>query len=226
MKYLQEKKKDEEKEPNLNEFFDVKNQMMTSQIQCFKYNTTLDKKIQSSTIFDAFLSLSQDGREIIITNRKPLGEQKADHEGHLHSHDEEDSYGSTEEVEKKEDDVPCILNQLDQEDVEAMRKQEEEEENEFAFKNVKSSASCMLSEIDSFLFGGCSSRFWMLRKHINSQTRTELDKVPFYSWNCITLKLGRRDVDLVIKDDKQMQLFLKFLIYSLKTLDGVKGSAT
>ena len=83
-----------------------------------------------------------------------------------------------------------------------MRKKEEEDENEFAFKNAKSSASCKLSEIESFLFGGCSSRFWMLRKHINSMTRSELDKLPFYSWNCITLKLARRDVDLVIKDDK------------------------
>lgn len=65
----------------------------------------------------------------------------------------------------------------------------------------------------------------MLRKHINSLTRDQLKNIPFYSWNCITLKLRRRDVDLVIKDDKQMLIFLKFLIYSLKTLNGVKDSA-
>jgi superfamily I DNA and RNA helicase len=39
------------------------------------------------------------------------------------------------------------------------------------------------------------------------------------------IKLERRDIDLVIKDEKQMRIFVRFLIYSLKTLDGVKGSA-
>lgn len=83
------------------------------------------------------------------------------------------------------------------------------------FELVKSSASCHISEINSFIYGGSSSRFWMLRKHINSFARNELHKVPFFNWNCITLRLDRRDVDLVIKDDDQMAIFVKFLIYSL-----------
>ena len=65
----------------------------------------------------------------------------------------------------------------------------------------------------------------MLRKHINSFSRDELEKIPFHSWDCITLRLDRRDVDLVIKDEKQMSTFVKFLIYSLQTLDGQKESA-
>jgi len=65
----------------------------------------------------------------------------------------------------------------------------------------------------------------MLRKHINCLAKEELYTIPFYSWNCITLKLKRRDVDLVIRDEKQMEIFLKFLIYSLRTVDGVKNSA-
>jgi hypothetical protein len=32
-------------------------------------------------------------------------------------------------------------------------------------------------------------------------------------------------VDLVIEDDTQMMIFLKFLIYYLKTIDGKKDSA-
>lgn len=44
----------------------------------------------------------------------------------------------------------------------------------------------------------------MLRKHINSMSKQELKDLPFHSWNCITLQLGRRDVDLVIKDENQM----------------------
>jgi hypothetical protein len=37
--------------------------------------------------------------------------------------------------------------------------------------------------------------------------------------------LKHRDVDLVINDEKQMEILLKFLIYTTRTLDGSKGSA-
>lgn len=48
---------------------------------------------------------------------------------------------------------------------------------------------------------------------------------PFYSWECISVDLGYRDVDLVIRCEKNMQRFLKFIISGMKTLDGRKGSA-
>jgi len=76
------------------------------------------------------------------------------------------------------------------------------EDEKSQFFEVQSSASCKISEIDAFIVGGFSSRFWVVRKHINSLNREDLKKVPFYSWNCITLKMGRRDVDLVIKNEK------------------------
>lgn len=98
--------------------------------------------------------------------------------------------------------------------------------DEIEFKEAESNASCRFSEIEGIIFGGMSSRFWMLRKHINSLDSESLKKLPFYSWNCITLQLKRRDIDLVIKDDASMELFLKFLIYQLKTMDGSRGSAT
>ena len=65
----------------------------------------------------------------------------------------------------------------------------------------------------------------MLRKHINSMTAKELQKLPFYSWQCITLKFAGRDVDLVICDDKDMDLLLRHLIHSLYTIDGRRDSA-
>lgn len=64
-----------------------------------------------------------------------------------------------------------------------------------------SSASTPIKEIEAFVFGPQSSRFWMLRKHINSMTKYELERLPFHAWNCISLVLGNRTVDLVIKDD-------------------------
>lgn len=42
-----------------------------------------------------------------------------------------------------------------------------EHENLVEFKEFRSKASCKLSDIRGFIYGGFSSRFWMLRKHIN-----------------------------------------------------------
>tara|TARA_B110000285_G_scaffold78402_1_gene90278 strand:+ start:1132 stop:1653 length:522 start_codon:yes stop_codon:yes gene_type:complete len=55
--------------------------------------------------------------------------------------------------------------------------------------------------------------------------REELKQLPFHSWNCITIKSGRRDIDLVIKNEKHMVELQKFLIYSLNTLNGIRNSA-
>lgn len=80
------------------------------------------------------------------------------------------------------------------------------------FKTEKSMSSCNISDITDFHVGGTNSRFWMLRKHINSMTAMQLRSLPFYSWQCITLKFPGRDVDLVICEDKDMDLLLRHLI--------------
>jgi hypothetical protein len=47
-------------------------------------------------------------------------------------------------------------------------------------KFKKSSCSCHVDEIQGIIFGGISSRFWMLRKHINSLIDVSLLKnFPF-----------------------------------------------
>jgi hypothetical protein len=48
--------------------------------------------------------------------------------------------------------------------------------------------------------------------------------VPFYAWQCITLQLEHRDLDLVIKDEKDMDNLLMILIDAIKTVDGNRGS--
>ena len=65
----------------------------------------------------------------------------------------------------------------------------------------------------------------MLRKHFNSMSKRELSRVPFHSWNCISIDMGRREVDLVIKCGGSMKLFIKFLVRNLRTVDGKRGSA-
>ena len=55
--------------------------------------------------------------------------------------------------------------------------------------------------------------------------KSEYQNLPFYAWQCISLQTADRTIDLVIKDEKQMAIFLQFMIWSLKTVDGKSGSA-
>ena len=48
---------------------------------------------------------------------------------------------------------------------------------------------------------------------------------PFFAWQCITLQISGRSVDLVIKDDHDMNVFLRFLVQALNTMDGYVNSA-
>ena len=91
----------------------------------------------------------------------------------------------------------------------------------------KSHASCNLDEIEGIIFGGFNSRFWMLRKHVNMTPSGELNNLPFYCWNCITLLLPHRcgDVDLVIKSETHMRIIIKLLVHSLRTINGHKDTA-
>ena len=66
----------------------------------------------------------------------------------------------------------------------------------------------------------------MLRKCINSMSKKELGQLPFYSWNCITFQMANRDIDLVIKNEEEMFLLIQYLSYKMKTIDGIKNSAS
>lgn len=74
-------------------------------------------------------------------------------------------------------------------------------------------------------FGAFSSRFWGLRKHINSLNEKQILALPYYSWECISLKTKHREVDLVFKDQRLMNKLVLHLLRSLKTVDGHRGSA-
>ena len=91
----------------------------------------------------------------------------------------------------------------------------------------KSSSSCFLSDITGILFGGVSSRFWMLRKHMNSieNPRYAQNDVPFFAWQCITIQTHYRDVDLVIHDEKDMDDLIMILVHAMNTIDGHKDTA-
>ena len=94
------------------------------------------------------------------------------------------------------------------------------------YKYAKSSASCKLADITGIIYGGFSSRFWMLRKHMNCLDIEYNDErnIPFYSWQCITIQMKDRDVDLVIPKEKDMDQLITILIHAMETVDGTKGS--
>ena len=93
------------------------------------------------------------------------------------------------------------------------------------FRAMRSSTSCNVDDIQGIMLGGNSSRFWMLRKHFNSLKQDDLKNMPFYCWECLTIQLHNRDVDLVIRDQYQMDQFLTYLIHNMRTMDGKKGTA-
>ena len=51
-------------------------------------------------------------------------------------------------------------------------------------------------------------------------SKNELYYVPFYSWQCLTLQLNHRDVDLVITDEKDMEHLLMYLIFKIRATNG------
>ena len=49
--------------------------------------------------------------------------------------------------------------------------------------------------------------------------------MPFFAWECISLQLkDGYDINLVIKNEENMKVFLKFLILKLKSFDGVRDT--
>ena len=81
----------------------------------------------------------------------------------------------------------------------------DEEIDNITFKEGKSSASCNVSDIQAIIYGGFSSRFWMARKYINTcGEHDQKTRIPFFSWECLTICMKHRDLNLVIKDELNM----------------------
>jgi hypothetical protein len=198
---------------------------MQTQIQCFKYNNSLDKRVQKTNCFDSFLTLSSDGKKLLITNRitvTGMDDTNFASETAIKLVPNLGEKATINNVEYQIKPEPQGLNkEVEKFDMEEKFRQAYLlPDKDSQFQNVLSNSSCFIKDITSFVFGGFSSRFWILRKHINSMPANEQKHLPFYSWHCITIKTINRDIDLVIKDDEQMRILIKFLVYSIDTLDG------
>jgi hypothetical protein len=49
--------------------------------------------------------------------------------------------------------------------------------------------------------------------------------MPYYAWQCLTIELKDRDVDLVILDESDMIAIISLLIWKTNTINGVAGSS-
>ena len=67
----------------------------------------------------------------------------------------------------------------------------------------------------------------MLRKHMNSIPRenSKTGHVPFYSWECVTIQMENKEMDLVIKDEFEMDLLLGVISYHMETYNNDRYSA-
>lgn len=157
----------------------------------------------------------------MITNRKPRTNPRYKYE----------KVPDQLEREKAERNAKAGRGLRDEEEPEGERYGEDDAEYQW----VPSSATCDIADIEGIVYGGRSSRFWIFRKHMISMEpecmRCDSQKVgaacafPFFAWQCITLQISGRSVDLVIKDDRDMNVFLRFLVQALNTVDGYVNSA-
>ena len=49
--------------------------------------------------------------------------------------------------------------------------------------------------------------------------------MPYYIWQCLTIELKDRDVDLIIMNDRDMIAIISLLIWKINTINGVAGTS-
>ena len=55
--------------------------------------------------------------------------------------------------------------------------------------------------------------------------RAKLEDLSFFCWECLSIETPLSDIDIVIKNETNMNVFLKYLIIEIETQDGKRGSA-
>ena len=122
----------------------------------------MDRIVQNFISYEATILLSKDGKKLIITVDKPIER----------IFDEESSSSCSEDDGDVDHDALAFEQNLDIIGGHGHEHAHEHGadvggENLIEMKQVQSNASCDVSDIKGFVYGGFSSRFWLLRKHIN-----------------------------------------------------------
>lgn len=69
-----------------------------------------------------------------------------------------------------------------------------------------------LSEIEGVIFGGFGSTFWQYKpKILQLIVRKKFNEIPFFAWNCISIKSKDRTIDLCIENRYSMMAILRLI---------------
>lgn len=147
-------------------------------IYCTKYNHTLDGTVMNYYQFEAKIQISQDGKQLLITNRKPRTNPRYMYE----------KVPDELERERAERNAKAARGLRAEEEPGGERYGEDDAEYQW----VPSSATCNIADIEGIVYGGRSSRFWIFRKHMISMEpecmRCDSQRVgaacafPFFAW--------------------------------------------
>lgn len=208
--YQKNKLKIDERHHDLKQIDRIRERLKSERIKCVKYNHSLDDEVQRVVSFEGYLQLSKDGKFLKIVNKKVIRKK-----AYAYDPDYRVIQRKREEFEK------TLLRGKNSEIME----ENFVEGRDFVYK--KSNSSMALDDIQGILYGGLSSRFWMLRKHmICSNVKKMVDGLTaFYSWQCLTIQLKHREVDLVIPNQRDMDDVLEVIIDAMNTVNGQKNSA-
>ena len=181
---------------NYNEIDEIIASFKKNKINLIKYGNNFTSIHTSGQISQGCLKLSPDGKQFQVYLKKFRNQQPPITKYST-------SYGTYKEYQ------------------ELIRLQKQREKD---FEWKLSQCSFKINEIEGFIFGGFSSRFWSFRKQMNLidmtiDTEETRKQIPFYPWECITIQCKCRDLDLVIKNQKDMQNLLKFLYYKRNLID-------
>ena len=119
--------------------------------------------------YDALLKLSDDKTEITILRKESAEEKK-------------------------------FVLEADASVVNELRSKLAKSKQDIKYNLAQTNSVIDLSSIKGIIYGGMSSRFWMLRKYFNSLDKRKYrnGEVPFYAWECITIQMKNREIDLVL----------------------------
>lgn len=157
-----------------------------NKIKCVKYKYNIHSTTQSQQCFDSFIQLCPQGKRLIISEKrvnKEIYRYKA-----LNKEDNKKTGIFQNFVNKAQ---AIIERPAAQKKEHKCRKCGIENDSdlemdtqgpETKYSIDVSIKSPLLSEVTSISFGGYSSRFMMLRKHVNTTSSFEIENIPFKSW--------------------------------------------
>lgn len=107
---------------------------------------------------------------------------------------------------------PCIEQVVDR----VAKRKLSKQEMQSRIMRVQKEKKINVRDIEDFMFGGLSSRFWILKNFINLQKDTNLP-YSMLCWNMISIKLrnSERLIDLIIPSEEQMNLLIMFLLHQI-----------